>query len=259
MSLPSRALILAVQNLVHTKADGDPQDLTWRAIYKALTGTDWKEPTAATLPTGSVEGFPAEALHLILDAEGVDQPSKWPGGNSGITLGYGCDIGADPASLEFWRGILPDDQIATLAQAKGKTGLDAKQIATRFVGIKVTQEQALEVFIKKSLPVEIAKTKQTYPGIDIFPKSVLGAMTSITYNRGTDLDWNERDGNRREELRAIYGIIKREAETPEVERDIPAACQRIAAQIRNMKRLWVGKGLDGLLARRDAEAALVTA
>ena len=26
--------------------------------------------------------------------------------------------------------------------------------------------------------------------------------------------------------------------------------------IRSMKRLWQGKGLDGLLARRDAEAAL---
>jgi GH24 family phage-related lysozyme (muramidase) len=31
----------------------------------------------------------------------------------------------------------------------------------------------------------------------------------------------------------------------------------IAAQIRSMKRLWEGKGLDGLLRRRDDEAALV--
>jgi GH24 family phage-related lysozyme (muramidase) len=33
--------------------------------------------------------------------------------------------------------------------------------------------------------------------------------------------------------------------------------KKIAQEIRNMKRLWVGKGLDGLLKRRDEEANLV--
>jgi GH24 family phage-related lysozyme (muramidase) len=31
---------------------------------------------------------------------------------------------------------------------------------------------------------------------------------------------------------------------------------RVPPEIRSMKRLWVGKGLNGLLTRRDAEAAL---
>jgi GH24 family phage-related lysozyme (muramidase) len=31
----------------------------------------------------------------------------------------------------------------------------------------------------------------------------------------------------------------------------------IAAEIRNMKRLWQGKGLDGLIERRESEARLV--
>ena len=31
----------------------------------------------------------------------------------------------------------------------------------------------------------------------------------------------------------------------------------IAAELKSMRRLWVGKGLDGLLKRRDREAALV--
>ena len=31
----------------------------------------------------------------------------------------------------------------------------------------------------------------------------------------------------------------------------------IAEELRKMKRIWKGKGLDGLLARRDAEADLV--
>lgn len=31
----------------------------------------------------------------------------------------------------------------------------------------------------------------------------------------------------------------------------------IADQLRRMKRLWVGKGVDGLLTRREAEAQLM--
>ena len=31
----------------------------------------------------------------------------------------------------------------------------------------------------------------------------------------------------------------------------------IADQLRKMKRIWEGKGLDGLIARREAEAKLV--
>jgi hypothetical protein len=30
---------------------------------------------------------------LILDFEGLNQPSKWPGGGSGITIGIGYDLG----------------------------------------------------------------------------------------------------------------------------------------------------------------------
>ena len=33
--------------------------------------------------------------------------------------------------------------------------------------------------------------------------------------------------------------------------------KKIAQEIRNMKRLWVGKNLDGLLTRREAEASLM--
>ena len=33
--------------------------------------------------------------------------------------------------------------------------------------------------------------------------------------------------------------------------------QEIADQLRSMKRLWEGKGMGGLLKRRDAEADLV--
>jgi hypothetical protein len=117
-----------------------------------------------------IEGFPQEAVSMILEAEGIDQPGKWPEGESGITLGYGCDIGADPKSLEYWRGILTDEQINRLAAAKGKTGRAAANIARQFSDIKVSKADALSVFMKKTLPLEIALTRKTYPGIDLLPR-----------------------------------------------------------------------------------------
>lgn len=201
-----------------------------------------------------------EAVNLILEEEGIDQPGRWPGGGSGITLGYGCDIGADPASLEFWRGILPDDAISRLSRAKGITGRAAAQIQTRFSDIHVTHQEALDVFTRQSLPREISLTLKTYPGIELLPPAFLGAMVSVTYNRGSDLDWDRGDGDRREELRQIFLEIKAFASLPVEDQDaerVKLAAANIAHQIRSMKRLWAGKGLDGLIFRREAEAKMI--
>ncbi len=63
---------------------------------------------------------------------------------------------------------------------------------------------------------------------------------SIVYNRGSSMV-----GSSREEMRKIRDLVPLKD------------YQGIAQQIISMKRLWEGKGLDGLLKRRDAEAALV--
>jgi GH24 family phage-related lysozyme (muramidase) len=188
---------------------------------------------------------------MILEAEGIDQPAKWPGGESGISLGYGCDIGADPKSLEYWRGILSDDQINRLAVAKGKTGNAAAAIARQFSDITISKADALRVFMTYTLPIEIGLTRKTYPGIDLLPPTVLGAMTSIVYNRGADLS-----GDRRLEMREIRDVITQFANTPPDGRDVKATLDKIADLIEQMKRLW-GNDQRGLLIRRDAEAKLV--
>src|SRR5436190_16397577 len=100
-------LIRAVQTFVGVEPDGSPGQTTWKAIYAKLTGKTWVEAGPAPAPDiAGIEGFPQAAVSMILEAEGIDQPAKFPGGESGISLGYGCDIGADPKSLEYWRGIL---------------------------------------------------------------------------------------------------------------------------------------------------------
>ena len=198
--------------------------------------------------------LPQSAIDLILYSEGIDQPGKWPGGGSGITLGYGCDIGADPESLDYWVPHLPISHIARLREAKGKTGRAAAQIQTRFADIKVTKAQALSVFQQQSLPREIAITLRAFPGVEFMPPAVLGAMVSLVYNRGTDLR-----GERRHEMKIISEILAEfQTFTPERRAAVQAEyIRKIALQFCKMKRLWVGKGLDGLLTRRDAEADLV--
>ena len=105
--------------------------------------------------------------------------------------------------------------------------------------------------MKSSLPLEIALTRKTYPGIDLLPPTVLGAMTSIVYNRGPGLD-----GDRRSEMREIKDVITQFANTPPERRDVKATLEKIAGLIQRMKRLW-GNDQRGLLIRRDAEAKLI--
>lgn len=245
-------IIRSVQTFIGVAPDGSPGQITWKAIYAKLTGKTWidaQPAPAADVP--AIGGFPQAAVSLILEAEGIDQPAKFPGGQSGISLGYGCDIGADPKSLEYWRGILSDDQINRLAIAKGKTGKAAAAIASQFSDIKVTEDNALRVFVEHTLPIEIALTRKTYPGIDLLPSTVLGAMTSIVYNRGPGLD-----GDRRSEMREIKDVITQFANTPVDGRDVRATLNKIADLIQQMKRLW-GNDQRGLLIRRDAEAKLI--
>lgn len=65
-----------------------------------------------------------KGLDLILEAEGLDQPGKWPGESSGITLGIGYDIGfVTPEQFEEdWSPYLTSDQIDRLKTAIGVSG-----------------------------------------------------------------------------------------------------------------------------------------
>src|SRR5687768_10466086 len=99
------------------KFDSAIKTLRAEAI-KEFRATSWVKTKTEANPDFLVvaeRGIPQEAIDLILKAEGVDQPYKWPGGMSGITLGYGVDIGADPDSLDYWRDELHAREIEHLS------------------------------------------------------------------------------------------------------------------------------------------------
>jgi GH24 family phage-related lysozyme (muramidase) len=183
-----------------------------------------------------------KAKRFILDFEGLNQPSKWPGGDSGVTIGIGYDLGyvtVDQFESD-WGPCLTEDQLNRLREAVGKRGIAARNRATQFADIRIKRKDAETVFIERSLPMYALRTEMAFPGITELPPDAQGALVSLVFNRGASME-----GDRRNEMRAIRDAVPR------------GDLQEIADQLRSMKRLWVNKGLDGLLRRREEEAQLV--
>jgi GH24 family phage-related lysozyme (muramidase) len=185
---------------------------------------------------------PDPALALILDAEGLDQPSQWPGGASGITIGVGYDLGFATADQfeEDWKPFLSSDEIERLKNVIGLSGDKASERASEFRDIKIKRADAEQVFKERTLPLYSQRTEAAFPGADQLPAAAQGALVSLVFNRGGGMN-----GDSRREMRAVRDAVAE------------GNLQEIADQIRSMKRLWEGKNLGGLLKRRDAEADLV--
>jgi len=199
-----------------------------------------------------MQALSEKSKKLILKYEGLNQPSDWPGGSSGITIGIGYDLGycvADQFESD-WGPYLSLQAINLLRTAIGLTGIKARNRAPRFKGIKIRRKDAEEVFINRMIPLYQLRTQQAFPQIDRLPLDAQGALVSLVFNRGASMI-DKPNEDRRKEMRAIRDALANE-QLKEKE-----LLEEIASQIRSMKRLWIGKGLNGLLNRREEEAKLV--
>ena len=182
------------------------------------------------------------AFKLIVDHEGLNQPGKWPGESSGITIGYGYDLGFRTL-MEFhrdWGAKLPQPVVGRLAHTIGKRGDAARVISMGLRDIVIPKDASAEVLKANSIPWAIAETRRIFPGVERLPEDAAGALVSLVFNRGGSMS-----GDRRREMRAIQQAV------------IKGDLREIAVQLRFMKRLWVGKGMNGLFRRREDEARLV--
>ena len=188
----------------------------------------------------------AKALKLIRAAEGLNQPGKWPGGESGITIGFGYDLGyvtVDQFESD-WGDCLGLNVRERLKAVVGLRGIKAKNRASTLTKFRIRRDAADKVFRERTIPRYELLAAQAFPRYERLPPDVQGALVSLVYNRGTSMV-DKPGEDRRKEMRAIRDAVKR------------GDLQEIANQLRSMKRLWEGKGLDGLLKRREAEARLV--
>lgn len=181
--------------------------------------------------------------------ERIFQQAVRPGGESGVTIGIGYDLGYVTKAFfrEDWQGILTEAELNALDGACGLKGAAAQAALPRFRNVSIPWSKAEMSFRERVLPRYTAEALAGLaPGraVDLSDDS-LGALVSLVYNRGAPFR-NERPRFR--EMRSIR---------QDVVTFTDPSLARIPQHIRDMKRLWAGKpNLAGLAMRRDLEAAL---
>lgn len=192
-----------------------------------------------------------KAIELIIQHEiggrayydRVLQKVTWPGGESGATIGIGYDMGynTEKQFLIDWSNNLNLNFINALKPLCGLKGIQVKgMIRGEVLNVRVPYNIAYDVFVKSSLPRYYKATLSIYPEMIHLNEDTQGALVSMVFNRGAKLE-----GESRKEMKAIVDLVAKKD------------YEGIAEEIEKSKRLWEGKGLDGLVVRREAEADLI--
>jgi len=235
--------IRRIQRLLGVRPDGwvGPETLSRLEAVLAPLGL----ATSDTLLTVSRKSLDALVAFEISSPEhykrALTRPT-WPGGESGITIGVGYDLGTVTASrfVADWQSLLPDADVAALRDVVGLQGASARAALPGVRSISVPLEMAERVFHSRTLISFATATCRIYPGMERLPPDASGALVSLVYNRGTRLE-----GASRREMKEIRALVTAQ--------DLGG----IAARLRAMKRLWDPHALPGLIKRREAEAELV--
>lgn len=169
---------------------------------------------------------------------------EWPGGQSGVTIGIGYDLGytTEKTFMRDFGDVLAPPDFNALAETIGKTGQAAKAALAAVKHIVVPWDDAMRVFTAVDVPKYEDMIVKACPNAVNMPGDCFGAIFSIVYNRGAG--GFHAAGDRYKEMRAIAADIQNGTWT-----DIPK-------QIRSMKRLWNANTQGGLITRREKEAQL---
>lgn len=176
----------------------------------------------------------------------------WPKGASGVTFAIGYDLGYvnEKEFGEDWENYIKTNERSTLSQALGIKGAAAGKILPAVQSIELPFAVAQRQFIEQTLKKYISLTEFSLQNTNNLSDTAMGALVSLTFNRGASyrVRADEDPSGRYREMRKIRALM---AENKF--HDIPA-------QIRSMKRIWIGnKDMSGLLTRRDMEADLFEA
>jgi hypothetical protein len=172
----------------------------------------------------------------------TEQNFSWPGGASGPTVGVGFDCGYETiASIQAaWNGYIDGARIMTLTTAAGIKGSAAQAfVATHKNAITISWQESLAQFSGHEVPQWETVVEQHLPNTDLLSGDSLGALLSLTYNRGPSYDL---PGSRYAEMRNIKAHMATKA------------FNLIPNEFLAMRRLWP-KGGD-LWNRRTHEALL---
>jgi hypothetical protein len=172
---------------------------------------------------------------------------SWPGGASGVTIAIGIDLGYTSRERfeRDWRELSQAVRGRLLPVIGFKGRFAAGKVAS-VRDIEIPWPLALAVFRTRTVPYWIAQTVAAFPRSVELPDDAFGALVSLVFNRGPALR-----GRNREEMQDIGDVLADGVQCGDL--------KLIARELREMKRIWAGKGLPGLGRRREAEAKLVEA
>lgn len=164
----------------------------------------------------------------------------WPGGESGVTIGIGYDLGYNTLSdfKNTWGNYISAADITLLSKVIGLKGYAAKNKLATVKQVDIPFETAKSIFYLYTLGRYAKYVRTIYPKAHLLPPDAQGALLSLVFNRGYSLN-----GNSRSEMKNIQNYIE------------PQNLTKIASEIRSMKRLW--PTVKGLLARRETEAVMI--
>jgi GH24 family phage-related lysozyme (muramidase) len=171
--------------------DGVVGSKTWKALEGAGVGKS-KEHPAHEKPAGGaslLKGFRGD-LSWVHAREGHAGKAYWAGGESGVTLDPGVDLGyADSSLIEAaYKNLLSSEQFSAVKKVLGIKG-DAANTALKadpvLQTIRISREQADTIFQFAAKPYweQIVKRFPTLDDADTL-RSVQTALLSISYNRG---------------------------------------------------------------------------
>ena len=243
-----------IQKALSLLPDGVDGPVTWEAIKAKLAPDNTINKPVNPQITDAITQLSNKAYKLILDYEVGGGPSYYnkalkhpcyPGGESGVTIGIGYDLGYNTAA-QFeadWKAILDQTSYNRLVPHLGKKSSNAAAAIPSVKDIEISWDAAEIVFKKNTLPRFINETKKAFPGVERLHPDAFGALVSLVFNRGGSISGSSRV----EMLNIKNAIINKRTDI----------YNYISQQVIDMKRLWVGKGLDGLLTRRNEESKLI--
>jgi hypothetical protein len=238
------------------------------ALLGAGWGLEWKEAAAegmaivAAISDGRKSKTPIAdgATRMIVMFEVTSekvynrkyQRPIWPHGRSGVTIGIGYDLGyVEKARFQAdWKDYITSQDISYLEGACLKKGSAAQDLAPKLQNFKVDFASAHKQFVIETLPRYVGQTEDALANCDLLSPASLGALVSLTFNRGASYRIPEKKDpkGRYSEMRNILAHLRSKE------------FAKVPGEIRSMKRIWQGDPkMKGLLTRRELEAKLFEA
>jgi hypothetical protein len=228
------AAVQEFQSHASLPATGVADVATWAALRKL------KEPSRS-IPCKAVTFICREEVGSRKYYDTKCASPIRPGFESGVTIGVGYDLGYQEEFERDWAKVLSAEHLAALRPWVGTKGKLADAAIPLLAHIVIPWQGAWTVFIKRTLPQEIARTRKVFKRPRKMSALSFGALVSLVYNRGTGMTDPANEPGKRLEMREI--------------RDALAVGDLIAvpAALRRMKRHWPGTALAD---RREREAQL---